>query len=155
MEYLVLFGMSLGFIGLIFLIKNRFVNKTYPQKTNEMADSVKELTFIGFNRNANGYQGQIRNYDVNIYPTTSIKSYGYMQGDMFQVWVNIAPEVGQLKGLGGFFGKYLVIGEKPGFAMIGFTARHYTGSNSAETIKYKLDELINNLIEKGVKPYIV
>ncbi len=152
MEYLVVLALPVIFLGLIFIIRYRLVNKVIPQKTAKMAESVQDLSFSGFNRTEHGYRGTVRGYDVNVY-ATSAPGTGHMQGDLFQIWVNIAPEPGQLKGLGGFFGKYLVAGERPGFAMIGFTINYVSGSNATNDILHFLNKLIDSLTEKGIKAY--
>lgn len=120
-----------------------------------MLDSLDQLDEIGLKRDENGYNGNYRSYPVYVYATTSIKRIGYFQGDKFQIWVIIAPEPGQLKGLGGFFGKYLVAGQKPGYAMIGFLVNYNTTASPEERIKFKLDTLVDDLEGNGIRPYII
>ncbi len=154
MEYLVVLAMPLIFGVIIFMVYKQYTGKNYAQKTDKLADSIQEITLNGFKRTVHGYSGKYKGYDVNIYPTTS-PGYGYMKGPMYQVWVSIAPMEGQLKGLGGFFGKYMVVGERPGYAMIGFAIRHVSGTNQTTDILDSLNRLTNDLSEKGVMPYLV
>jgi hypothetical protein len=58
-----------------------------------------------------------------------------------------------IKGVGGFFGKYLVTGEKPGYAMVGFLVNFNATSTPAEDIKVQLDTLIDILNQRSIKPY--
>ncbi len=155
MEMLVPFLLLIGSFGLIFLVYRWFVTKRYPNKTSRMLDAIPELEQIGLHRTNQGYAGYYRKYYVNIYATTSLKVAGYMSGSNFQVWVSIAPEPDQLKGLGGFFGKYMVLNQQADYAMIGFVLKYIPGLNSEEAIQNKLQRLVDALIEKGVKPYVI
>lgn len=139
--------------ALLWFIRSQFVNKTYPRKTSAMLDALPALEAIGLKRDENGISGKYLNYPVYIYATTSMKPIGFYEGNKYQVWVIAAPEPGQLKGLGGFFGKYLVAGEKPGYAMVGFLLNFNTTSTPADDIQAKLDELISALQQNEVKPY--
>ncbi len=147
------FVMMAVMAGLLLLVYKWFTTKRYPQKTNAMLDSLPALESIGLVRDANGYNGKYRDFLVYIYATTSIKPIGYYEGNKFQVWVIAAPEPEQLKGLGGFFGKYLVAGEKPGYAMVGFLVNFNATSNPAGEIQARLNELITALQQNNVKPY--
>ncbi|MPM06943.1 hypothetical protein SDC9_53247 [bioreactor metagenome] len=145
--------LMLATFALLFVIYRWFTAKRYPQKTSAMLDTLPSLESIGIRRDANGYSGQYRNYPVYIYATTSMKPVGYFQGNKFQVWVIAAPQPGDLKGIGGFFGKYLVAGEKPGYAMVGFLINFDATSTPADDIRLKLDELIDVLLQHEVKAY--
>lgn len=155
MEYIALIALSLGFIGLILFIKNRFLNKTYPEKTEKLLNSVLELDEIGLKKNDSGFNGHYRNYFISVFATTSMKSYGPMGGDKFQVWVSTAPEKGQLKKLGGFFGKFMVSGESNGFAYVGFLVNAKATNNAKQSIIDQLNELISLLENQQVKPFEV
>lgn len=141
--------------GLLFLVYRWFTGKRYPQKTSAMLDTVPDLEQIGLKRDANGYSGKYRDFLVYLYATTSMKPMGPYGGNKFQVWVIAAPQPGQLKGLGGFFGKYLVAGEKPGYAMVGFLINFNATSTPAEDIRVQLDELITALRQNEVAPYVM
>ncbi len=154
MNYLVPLIYTVGCFGLIFIIRQYFVKKRYPNKTGSMLDSIQNISFKGYKRTANGYEGKEGIYDVYIYASTTISQVGHMQGNLFQVWLTIAPQPGQLKGLGGFFGKYMVTGEKPGYAMIGFTLRHDNSTDASENLTSMTKTLTQQLQENGVKPYI-
>ncbi|HBG71312.1 MAG: hypothetical protein A2W93_01650 [Bacteroidetes bacterium GWF2_43_63] len=145
----------IGAFALLFVIYRWFTTKRYPEKTEAMLDTLPDLQSVGLKRDANGYSGQYRNYPVYIYATTSLKPVGYFQGNKFQVWVLTAPQPGDLKGIGGFFGKYLVAGEKPGYAMVGFLVNFNATSTPAEDIRLKLDELIDELLKHDIKAYIL
>lgn len=153
MEYIVLTLISVLCTGLIFLIYRRYVSKTYPQKTEKLLNSVFDLEEIGLKRNENGFNGIIRNYFVSVYATTSMKSYDVYGGDRFQVWVATAPEHGQLKNIGGFFGKYMISGEKNGFAYVGYMINAKSTPDAKKTITDSLNTLINLLEENKIKPY--
>ena len=153
METLVLFLIAFGSFGLLFIVRKWFITKRYPQKTGEMLTSIASIENYCLKRDTYGYSGYYKEYFINLYATTSIKSYGHMQGDLFQVWVYVAPEEGQLKGLGGFFGKYLVSQPQPKYAMIGFTKHYYSSSDNTSEIISMLDELIEKLREKNVQAY--
>lgn len=153
MEYLAVLIMPIVFGVIIFLVYKQYTGKGYAAKTDKIAESAQGLTLHGFKRTVHGYTGNYQGYDVNIYPTTT-PGYGYMQGPMFQVWISIAPFEGQLKGFGGFFGKYIVAGERPGYAMIGFTLRHSSGTDQTADLIAMLDTLVNDLKAKGVMAYV-
>lgn len=154
MEYLAILIYPAVCIGLIILIRQYFVKKRYPNKTGSMLDSVQKLGIKGYKRTENGYEGKEGEFNVYIYASTSISQVGHMQDNLFQVWLTIAPQPGQLKGLGGFFGKYMVTGEKPGYAMIGFTLRFDTRTDATENLISMSKNLTQKLQENGVKPYI-
>lgn len=144
--------------GLLFIIYRWLTTKRNPQKSNEMLSTLPGLESLGIHRDANGYSGIYNEYPVYIYATSTPQSFrnlnnSLLAGDKFQVWLITAPEPGQLKGIGGFFGKYLVAGEKPGYAMVGFVLNFRTSSDPAGDIRQKLDELSKILKEAGVKPY--
>lgn len=149
----------IAFLGaLLWLVRSYIVNKHYPKKTNAMLDTLPALESIGMVRDANGYNGKYRDFLVYIYATSvplSNRNFNnnLSVGNKFQVWVLAAPQPGELKGVGGFFGKYLVSGEKPGYAMVGFILNYNTTSTPAEDIKVKLDALIDILIQRSIKPY--
>jgi hypothetical protein len=161
MEYLVVLALPIVAGVVIYLVYKQYSGKNYYQKTDKLAESIQDITLDGFTRNEHGYVGKYKAYHVNIYPTTSPagnwqnRANHATAGPMFQVWVSIAPQVGQLKGLGGFFGKYMVIGEQPGYAMIGFTVRSVSGANQSSELLEKLDKLIVDLNANGVMPYLV
>jgi hypothetical protein len=155
MEILVVFLLIALCFGLIFLISRWFLKNRYPKKTAEMLQSVPDLEKTGLKRTDQGYAGYFHNYYVTVYATTSLKRTGYMGGDNFQVWVMISPEPGQMKGLGGFFGKYMVVDGKQGFTMIGFVLKYDQDLNTGEVIQNKLQLLVDLLAEKGVKPFKV
>ncbi len=153
MEYLVIIIIVILCSGLILYFYHRFVTKTYPQKTDKLLNSVSGLDEIGLKRNENVFNGVYRNYFVSVYATTSVKSYDVYGGDRFQVWVATAPEPEQLKQIGGFFGKYLVSGEKEGFAYVGFMVNAKTSPDIKDSIIKRLDLLINLLDENRIKPF--
>lgn len=151
-NYLAILFMA-GTAILLFVIYRWFTTKRYPQKTAAMLDTLPELQNIGLHRDANGYNGNYRGFPVYIYATTSMKSYGPYGGNKFQVWVLTAPQPGDLKGIGGFFGKYLVAGEKPGYAMVGFLLNFNSTSTPADDIKSMLDTLIDVLNQNSIKAF--
>lgn len=153
MEILGIIAMMLLCAALILWVYKRYTGKSYAAKTERIANSAVELTLSGFKRTEHGYSGKQQGYDVVIYPTTT-PGYGYMKGPMFQVWVIIAPQEGQLKGLGGFFGKYMVTGERPGYAMIGFALRHSPGTEQSADLLAMLETLIAALKSKDVAAYV-
>lgn len=159
MEYLVLILVMGSIAGLIFLIYFWFLKKRYPAKTEQMLNSVIELEEFGLKKNENGFSGNYRNYLINIYATTSLPSFdaNYFNsgGDRYQVWIATAPEPGQLKGLGGFFGKYMITGETTGFAYIGFLINAKITPDAKKTIMERINTLITLLEEKKVRPYVV
>lgn len=161
MEYLVVLALPLVFGALIYFVYKRYTGTNYTQKTDIIAMSADGLLAHGFTKNAQGFVGTYNGFYINIYPTTSPsgnwqnRANQATAGPMFQVWVSIAPVEGQLKGLGGFFGKYMVIGEQPGYAMIGFTVRHNSGTNQTEEILNKINLLLKDLSSNGVMPYVV
>lgn len=142
-----------GTLLLLILVYRWFTKKRYPGKTSAMLDALPGLESIGISRDANGYSGHYRNYPVYIYATTSMKPVDYYGGDKYQVWVIAAPQPGDMKGIGGFFGKYLVAGEKPGYAMVGFLINFNATKTPADDIRLKLDELIDVLLQHEVKAY--
>lgn len=152
-EILVLLLLSSGsIVGIIFLARY-FTKKVYPERTEKMLDALPSLTEIGLQRDQNGYSGKYRDFPVYIYATTSIKSYGPYGGNRFQVWIIAAPEKEQVKGLGGFFGKYIISGEKEGYAMIGFMLSFDATATPAADVRTRLDEMIGIMEEKKIKPY--
>jgi len=153
MDNILVFLFPVICIGLILFIRNRFVNKVYPQKTNEILESVRNVTTYGFSRTQHGYQGVVSGYGTYIYASTSIEKTGYMKGDMLQIWLITSPESGQLKGLNGFNGKYLVAGKKPGYAMVGFTLRYNSNTDCSEELVSMSRELAETLVDSNIKPY--
>jgi hypothetical protein len=145
--------MPLLFGVIIFFVYKQYTGKNLAKKTDTMADNIIGITTHGFTRNVHGFRGTYRGYDVNIYPT-STPGVGYMQGKLFQVWIGIAPMEGQLKGLGGFFGKYLVAGERPGYAMIGFALRYSSGTDQSAELISLINQLVDDLQSKGVVAYV-
>lgn len=147
------------FGGLAFLVIFWFIKKRYPQKVDQLLSAVTELEEIGLKRDEKGYSGYYRNFFITIYATTSLPNfdanYWTTGGNRYQVWVAVAPEPGQLKGLGGFFGKYLVSGETAGFAYIGFMVNADATHDAKRTIIEKIQTLIGILEEKNIRPYIV
>jgi len=154
MEYLAMLIYPAVCIGLIGFIWYYFTKKHYPKKTGSMLDSVQKLSLNGYSRTEHGYQGKDSGYDVYLYATTTIKQVGPAQGDLFQILIPIAPQPGQLKGLGGFFGKYMVTGEKLGYAMIGFDLRYNSRTDATENLLGMTRTLTQKLQENGVKPYL-
>ncbi|MFH0895711.1 MAG: hypothetical protein V2A54_14850 [Bacteroidota bacterium] len=153
MDTLILFLIAAGIALLLFVIYKWFLTKRYPEKTNQMLDSIPELEQLGLKRKPDGYAGICRGYYVNVYATTSLKRVGYMSGDNFQVWVSVLPDE-QLTSMSGFFGKYMTV-KGDGYTMIGFVLRYTPGLDNEEAIQNKLISLIESLKEKGVKPYPV
>ena len=155
MEYLILALITVLCSGLIFFIAKKYITKTYPQKTEKLLNSVFELEEIGLKRNESGFNGTYRNYFVSVYATTSLKSYDVNGGDRFQVWVATAPELGQLKTIGGFLGKYIISGETNGFAYVGYLINAKTIIDAKKTIIESLNILITKLEENNIKPFSV
>jgi hypothetical protein len=153
MEYLAVLIMPVVFGLIIFFVYKQYTGKNLAQKTDAMADNIIGITSHGFARNVHGFRGTFRGYDVNVYPS-STPGVGYMQGKLFQVWISIAPFEGQLKGLGGFFGKYMVVGERPGYAMIGFTLRYDSGTDQSSELINLINKLVDDLQAKGVMTYV-
>lgn len=129
--------------------------KNMPKRTEALLDSAYELETIGIKRNASGYGGTYKNYLVSIYATASNMGHGRLSGNCFQVWLSIAPEPGQTKNIGGFSGKYMVLGEKNGYAMIGFIINKDMSNDCNSDMINELDRLIDVLKERGIKPFIV
>ncbi|GEM_PF-2880690 len=140
--------------GLLVFVYLWFTKKRYPQKTGKMLDALPKLETIGLKRDANGFSGVYRAYPVYVYATTSMNT-GYWGGNKYQVWVITAPQPGDLKGIGGFFGKYLVAGERPGYAMVGFLTHYSSTGTPAEDIHVQLDQLIDVLLQQEIKAYPV
>lgn len=146
---LVLVGIAGISIFLIIFITKRFTNVKVPQKTAIMLDEIEGIEEIGLERNESGFKGHYRNYLINIFATTRIGS----MNDRYQVVVAIAPEKGQLDGIGGFFSTYFVTGEQPGFAYAGFMLNPHIYNETEGNLKRRLDSLIDILEKENVKSY--
>ena len=153
MGYITIIGIIIVFIGIIFFIKRRFISKTFPNKTEELLNYISDIEDIGLIRYTDRYHGNYRNFPVSVFATTSMKSYEYYGGDQFHVWIATAPKKEQLKSIGGFFGKYLVSGEKDGFAYIGFNIRANSTNSNKDTIIQLINKLIDVLKSNQIEPF--
>jgi hypothetical protein len=146
---LVLIGLAGICILFILFYMKRFNSKTYGKKTSAMLDTIDGVAELGFQRTETGFAGPYRDFQVHIFATTAPGALN----NRFQVVVAVAPEPGQLKGIGGFFSNYLVMGEQPGFAYAGFILNPNLYNDAEQNLKRRLDVLIDMLVDAKVKPY--
>lgn len=148
MEYLILSIASIVCLGSILMIRKRFLNKTYPQKTQQLFNDLSELEKLGFVFKGDKYEGVYKNFLTYIFVTTNMKG-----SDQVIVMVATDSNSGPIDFLNTFFSGYFKNDTNTGCTYVNFRLFMRLMFDPSEGVQNKLDKLIERLNEKGIKPY--